>query len=69
MRAVQITEYGDTSVLTLTEATLPDPEGTQILLDVRAAALNPLDTVLRAGWMHDVMPLRFPATSRPSGPT
>lgn len=62
MRAIQITEYGDTSVLTLAETTLPDPQNSQVLLNVRAAALNPLDTVLRSGWMHSMMPLQFPAT-------
>lgn len=62
MRALQITEYGDNSVLTITDVSLPEPIGNQVLIDVAAAALNPLDPVLRAGYAQALMPLQFPAT-------
>ncbi|MBS1897088.1 MULTISPECIES: NADP-dependent oxidoreductase [unclassified Microbacterium] len=62
MRALQITEYGDNSVLTIAEVALPAPVARQVLIDVEAAALNPLDATLRAGYAQALMPLRFPAT-------
>ncbi len=62
MRALQITEYGDNSALTLSDVALPAPTGSQVLVDVKAAGLNPLDAVLRAGHAQALMPLQFPAT-------
>ncbi|MEV7135778.1 NADP-dependent oxidoreductase [Arthrobacter sp. NPDC093128] len=62
MKAVQINQYGDNSVLELNEIPEPAPEAHQLAIDVRAAALNPLDTVLRAGYLSTMMPLIFPAT-------
>ncbi|SDQ53516.1 hypothetical protein SAMN04487847_1756 [Microbacterium sp. cf332] len=64
MRAVQITEYGDPSVLTITDVTLPAPGNGQVLVDVRAAALNPLDIKLRSGAAHSLYPC---ARARPPG--
>lgn len=62
MRALQISEYGDNSVLTINDVLLPAPTGSQVLLTVEAAALNPLDATLRAGYAQALMPLTFPAT-------
>lgn len=62
MRALQITEYGDNSVLSVTDVSLAAPTGDQVLIDVGAAALNPLDATLRAGYAQALMPLHFPAT-------
>ncbi|MEW1958675.1 NADP-dependent oxidoreductase [Kineococcus sp. NPDC059986] len=62
MRALQITEYGDNSVLTIADVTLPHPTGSQVLVTVEAAALNPLDAALRSGYAQALMPLQFPAT-------
>lgn len=62
MRALQITEYGDNSVLTIADASLPAPIGRQVLINVGAAALNPLDATLRSGYAQALMPLQFPAT-------
>ncbi|MFJ9908342.1 NADP-dependent oxidoreductase [Streptomyces sp. NPDC101152] len=62
MRALQITEYGDNSVLTIADVSLPAPIGSQVLINVEAAALNPLDATLRAGYAQALMPLQFPAT-------
>lgn len=62
MRAVQITEYGDFSVLRFNNVPDLTPTGSQVLVSVRAAALNPLDAVLVAGHLQTFMPLQFPAT-------
>ena len=63
MKAVQISQYGDASVLTVTSDT-PKPaagEG-KALVEVRAASLNPVDSGLRMGYMAKMFPLSFPAT-------
>lgn len=62
MRALQISEYGDNSVLTVTDVPDLTPTGNQVLVAVEAAALNPLDATLRAGYAQALMPLQFPAT-------
>jgi len=62
MRALQITEYGDNGVLTIADVSLSAPTGSQVLINVQAAALNPLDATLRSGYAQAVMPLQFPAT-------
>lgn len=62
MRALQITEYGDNSVLHIADVPDLTPTGSQVLVTVEAAALNPLDATLRAGYAQAFMPLQFPAT-------
>jgi len=62
MRALQINEYGDNGVLTIADVSLPAPTGSQVLINVQATALNPLDATLRSGYAQAVMPLQFPAT-------
>lgn len=62
MRALQITEYGDNSVLHIADVPDLTPTGSQVLVAVEAAALNPLDSFLRAGYAQALMPLQFPAT-------
>ena len=62
MRALQIAGYGDNGVLTVADVSLPAPTGSQVLVDVEAAALNPLDPALRAGHARALMPLQLPAT-------
>lgn len=62
MRALQITEYGDNSVLHIADVPDLTPTGSQVLVTVEAAALNPLDAALRAGYAQAYMPLQFPAT-------
>ncbi len=43
MRAIVYTEYGSPEVLQLAEVTKPTPKDDEVLLDIHAASLNPLD--------------------------
>lgn len=62
MKAAQINEYGDVSVIQINEVNQPEPGDGQVLVKVAAVSLNPFDTKLREGMMKAGIPLRFPAT-------
>lgn len=62
MKAAQISEYGDPSVVQVNEADKPVIKSNQVLVEVHAASLNPWDTTVRSGKAKDSMPLQFPAT-------
>ncbi|HEX6449957.1 MAG TPA: NADP-dependent oxidoreductase [Trebonia sp.] len=49
MRVVRQEEFGGPGVLRLAEAERPEPMGTEVLVRVRAAGVNPVDWVTRAG--------------------
>jgi alcohol dehydrogenase len=63
MKAAQISRYGEASVVEVTQD-LPRPLGGdgKVLVEVHAASLNPVDSFIRLGYMHKMMPLQFPAT-------
>ncbi|MGO9413273.1 MAG: NADP-dependent oxidoreductase [Spirochaetia bacterium] len=62
MKAVQISQYGDAGVLTVTnDAPKPAVGEGKVLVEVRAASINPVDTMVRLGYMAKMVPLSFPA--------
>lgn len=63
MKAIQINAYGGNDVLKInTGASQPTAKIGQVLIQVYAASINPLDWKLRAGLLKDWMPLQFPST-------
>jgi alcohol dehydrogenase len=62
MKAAQIKEYGDASVITINEVDRPAPTAGQVLVEVHASSLNPFDSSVRSGYMKEVIKLHFPAT-------
>ena len=63
MKAVQISQYGDAGVLAVTaDAPRPAAEEGKVLVEVHAASVNPVDTIVRSGFYASMMPLAFPAT-------
>src|SRR6266403_3905228 len=62
MKAAQITEYGDASVVKVNEVDKPVAGEGQVLVEVHASSINPIDVKLRSGYVHQMMPLTFPAT-------
>lgn len=49
MKAIIIREFGAPEVMNLEEAPTPEPSENQLLVRVKAAGVNPVDTYIRAG--------------------
>jgi NADPH:quinone reductase-like Zn-dependent oxidoreductase len=62
MKAIRIHQYGGPEVLAQVEMQRPAPGANEVLIKVQAAAVNPFDWKVRAGYMKDFLPLTFPAT-------
>ncbi|HSP22389.1 MAG TPA: NADP-dependent oxidoreductase [Planococcus sp. (in: firmicutes)] len=60
MKAIIIEAYGD--IEQFKEADLPEPEisGQEVLVEVHAVAVNPIDWKIRAGYMQDYLPFDMP---------
>lgn len=60
MKALQISAYRTDPVLR--DVDNVSPGSSEVIVDVRAASLNPLDLKLASGAMHDFFPVTFPYT-------
>lgn len=49
MRAIRVKEFGGAEVLRLEEVSDPQPDKGQVVVRIRAAGVNPVDTYIRAG--------------------
>ncbi|MGW2251625.1 NADP-dependent oxidoreductase [Kitasatospora sp. NPDC001660] len=59
-KAIAFSEYGGADVLRPIDLDLPAPGPGEVLVEVRAAGVNPLDHKIRAGLMTDMFPAAFP---------
>lgn len=63
MKALQIKQYGGKDVLELNpNATKPVAGKGQVLVEVHASSINPIDWKVRGGYMKEMVPLTMPAT-------
>ena len=60
MRTLQYSQFGGTEVLQWNEIETPAPGDGQILVQVKAASLNPTDTKIRTGELRFPGPENFP---------
>jgi alcohol dehydrogenase len=61
MRAIQYSLYGDGEVIKVVEnVPEPLPQKDQVLVDVHAASINPIDYKVRSGYFKGMTPLHFP---------
>jgi alcohol dehydrogenase len=63
MKSINYSVYGDVDVLeTIPDAAIPSIRPEQLLVEVEAASINPIDYKIRQGYMQAFMPVRFPVT-------
>ena len=63
MKALQMKQYGSKDVLELNQnVTKPVSGKGQVLIEVYAASINPIDWKIRAGYLKEHLPLTMPAT-------
>ena len=60
-KAVRFDHYGDRSVLYVAEVPVPKPGADEVLVEVRAAGINPGEINIRSGALHDRWPATFPS--------
>ncbi|KAI5284608.1 hypothetical protein KEM52_002826, partial [Ascosphaera acerosa] len=64
MKAVGVEEYGDVEALIEREVEVPKVRGHEILVEVKATSINPIDTKIRAG-RYDDQPDYYSRAPRP----
>jgi NADPH:quinone reductase-like Zn-dependent oxidoreductase len=62
MRAARIDGYGGPEVLRLVDVPPPTPGPGEVLVEVHASSINPVDVAVRSGWMQAYLPLTPPLT-------
>src|SRR5665213_1194832 len=60
-RAVRFDEYGGVEVLKVVDVERPVPAAGELLVSVKAAAINPGEVSIREGRMHERWPATFPS--------
>ncbi|MEU4523053.1 NADP-dependent oxidoreductase [Amycolatopsis sp. NPDC024027] len=60
-RAIRFDEYGDVEVLRVEDVPRPVPGPGQVLVEVRAAGINPGEAGIRRGFLHERFPATFPS--------
>jgi NADPH:quinone reductase-like Zn-dependent oxidoreductase len=61
MQAVRFNEYGDVEVLEVAEVARPVPGAGQVLVEVKAAGINPGEAAIRTGAFAQRWPATFPS--------
>jgi NADPH:quinone reductase-like Zn-dependent oxidoreductase len=61
VKAVRFDEYGEVDVLKVVDVPKPAPGPGQVLVQVKAAGINPGEAKIRAGLMHAMWPATFPS--------
>ena len=60
-KAVRYNEYGGVDVLNVVEVPMPEPGPGQVLVQVKAAGINPGEAKIREGLLHSRWPATFPS--------
>ena len=60
-KAVKFDQYGDVDVLEVRDVPRPVPADGQVLVEVKAAGINPGEAKIRQGVLHDRWPAQFPS--------
>jgi NADPH:quinone reductase len=60
-RAVRFDHYGDRDVLYIADVEVPQPPPGEVVVQVRAAAINPGEASIRSGALEQMFPATFPS--------
>jgi NADPH:quinone reductase-like Zn-dependent oxidoreductase len=60
-KAVQYDSYGGIEVLDVRDVAKPVPAAGEVLVEVKAAGINPGEAMIRQGFLHDRWPATFPS--------
>jgi NADPH:quinone reductase-like Zn-dependent oxidoreductase len=60
-KAVQFDSYGEADVLEVRDLPRPVPAAGEVLVEVKAAGINPGEAMIRRGALHDRWPSTFPS--------
>lgn len=61
MKAVKFDHYGDVDVLQVRDVARPSPAAGEVLVEVKAAGINPGEAMIRNGVLHERWPATFPS--------
>lgn len=62
MKAAQLTQYGEINNIAINDVPRPEVTDDKILVQVKAAGVNPFDWKVQLGYMKDFIPLQLPVT-------
>ncbi len=60
-RAVRFDRYGGRDVLYLADIDMPSPGPGEVVVEIRAAGINPGEAAIRTGALHELFPATFPS--------
>lgn len=60
MKAIVIEQYGGREMLVEREMDSPTPKARQVVVELKATSINPVDWKVREGYMKEALPLKFP---------
>lgn len=61
MRAVRFDQYGGREVLYIADVEVPEPQPGEVLVEMRAAGINPGEASIREGFLRERFPATFPS--------
>ncbi|MGV3465728.1 MAG: NADP-dependent oxidoreductase [Heyndrickxia sp.] len=60
MKAIVIEQYGGKDQLKEMDVPIPDIKDNQVLVEMKATSINPIDWKLREGYLKEMLPFEFP---------
>lgn len=60
MKSVVVEAYGSVDEFKMTERQVPKVKGNEVLVEVHAVSVNPIDWKIRAGYLKEMMAFSFP---------